>query len=107
MAMSLPLWLWGLGTFPAYLIDAIGAATTRTNNPSPARQSLGRLGQTAGALRTAFGTWIVRGLTQLKLHELILHMGTYNIDILCIQDTWSKNADAYEEQDRLNSIFWC
>ena len=43
----------------------------------------------------------MRGLTELKLHELILHMGTYNIDILCIQETWTKNADVYEEQGHL------
>ena len=31
-------------------------------------------------------TWNVRGLTDLKLFELILHMKRYDIDILCIQE---------------------
>ena len=33
------------------------------------------------------GTWNVRGLTDLKAIELVLHMNKYNIDILCLQET--------------------
>ena len=43
----------------------------------------------------------MRGLTELKLHELISHMETYSIDILCIQETWCKQADVYTEQEYL------
>jgi hypothetical protein len=42
-------------------------------------------------------TWNVRGLTDLKLYELILHMTTYDIDVLCIQETHiSSSAVRYE-----------
>ena len=46
----------------------------------------------------AVGTWNVRGMTDLKLHELILHMETYDINILCLQETWCKQADVYTER---------
>ena len=44
------------------------------------------------------GTWNVRGLTDLKLFELILHMRRYNIGILCMQETWKTKAAAYDYQ---------
>ena len=43
-------------------------------------------------------SWNIRGLTDLKLFELVLHMKRYNIDILCIQETHNNAVAAYEEQ---------
>ena len=43
-------------------------------------------------------SWNVRGLTDLKMIELILHMKRYNIDILCLQETHIVDTDSYEEQ---------
>ena len=43
------------------------------------------------------GTWNIRGLTELKLFELFIHMLKYSIDILCIQETWKKESAAYRE----------
>ena len=40
----------------------------------------------------------MRGLTELKLQELLIHMRYCDIDILCIQETWTKSAEVYEEQ---------
>jgi hypothetical protein len=46
-------------------------------------------------------SWNVRGLTDLKMFELILHMKRYDIDILCIQETHKNTVAAYEEQGHL------
>ena len=43
-------------------------------------------------------SWNVRGLTDLKLIELVLHMKAYSIDILCIQETRQELVAVYEEQ---------
>ena len=43
------------------------------------------------------GSWNVRGLTELKLFELVLHMEKYSIDILCIQETWVAKSHIYKE----------
>ena len=69
---------------------------------SPQASRLGEFvaGSRAGILTgttLSCGTWNVRGLTELKLHELILHMKYNNIDILCIQETWTKKAAVYVE----------
>ena len=42
-------------------------------------------------------TWNIRGLTDLKLFELIMHMKQYDIDILCIQETHRNDTCIYEE----------
>ena len=43
-------------------------------------------------------SWNVRGLTDLKLFELILHMKKYDIDILCVQETHSNIVSVEDEQ---------
>ena len=43
------------------------------------------------------GTWNIRGLTELKLFELFIHMPKYSVNILCIQETWKKESAAYRE----------
>ena len=43
-------------------------------------------------------SWNVRGLTDLKLFELILHMKRYDIDILCIQETHNNIVSVEDEQ---------
>ena len=43
------------------------------------------------------GSWNVRGLTELKLFELVLHMKKYSIDILCIQETWVAESQIYKQ----------
>ena len=49
----------------------------------------------------ACGTWNVRGFTELKLLELILHMKKKDLDILCIQETRISSTSVYEEQGYL------
>jgi exonuclease III len=46
-------------------------------------------------------SWNVRGLTDLKLFELILHMKRHDIDVLCIQETRKNDVAAFEEQGYL------
>ena len=41
------------------------------------------------------GTWNVRGLTDIKAIELVLHMQRYGIDILCLQETWASASIEY------------
>ena len=43
-------------------------------------------------------SWNVRGLTDLKMFELVLHMKKYDIDILCIQETRSNIVSVEVEQ---------
>jgi len=46
-------------------------------------------------------TWNVRGLSDLKLYEFISHMQTYDIDILCIQETRINSSSISYEQGHL------
>ena len=43
------------------------------------------------------GTWNVRGFTDLKLQEFILHMKFHRISILCMQETRVGKSDVYFE----------
>ena len=52
-------------------------------------------------------SWNVRGLTDLKTFELILHMKRHDIDILCIQETHKNSITAYEEQGYLVLLSGC
>ena len=43
----------------------------------------------------------VKGLTELKIIELIIHVKAYHIDILCIQETRTTTSQVHEEQGHL------
>jgi len=42
-------------------------------------------------------TWNVRGLTDVKLQEIMIHMRKLGIDILCLQETHINKTEAYTE----------
>ena len=46
-------------------------------------------------------SWNVKGLTDLRILELVLHMQKYDIDILCLQETHVCSTSIYEEQGYL------
>ena len=41
------------------------------------------------------GTWNVRGLTDIKVIELVLHLQKYCTDISCLQETWAATSIEY------------
>ena len=49
-------------------------------------------------------TWNVQGPTDLKILELILHMLEYQIDVLCLQETWISRTQVRDENDFLVTL---
>ena len=43
------------------------------------------------------GTWNVKGLSEVKLFSICMHMRKYRIDIICLQETWALKAEYYSE----------
>ena len=46
-------------------------------------------------------SWNVKGFTDLKLMEILLHMQQYSIEILCLQETHLSNTAGYKEEGYL------
>ena len=44
-------------------------------------------------------TWNVRGLTDVKLVEIMVHMRRHDIHILCSQETRATKAEEYEDEN--------
>ena len=51
--------------------------------------------------RVVFGSWNVKGLTDLTLIELMRHMHEYHIDVLCLQETWVTQGSVRVEDDHM------
>ena len=43
------------------------------------------------------GSWNVKGLSEVKLFSICMHMRKYRIDIICLQETWALKAEYYSE----------
>ena len=43
------------------------------------------------------GTWNVKGLTDIKMCSICMHMRLYRIDVICLQETWVPQAEYYYE----------